>query len=59
MGAALAPIKPTIREFVYTSVLRPAAPYTHISEKEYTKIKSRMDGPPPSAARALLVLDAT
>ena len=47
MGAALAPIKPTIREFVYTSFLRPAAPYT--------KIKSRRDGPPPSPARALFL----
>jgi len=36
LGAALAPVRPTSGECVYTSLLQPAAPYTHISEKEHT-----------------------
>jgi len=33
LGAALSPMKPTSRECEYTSLLQPAAPYMHISEK--------------------------
>jgi len=52
LEAALAPAKPTSRDGECTSLLGPAAPYTHVSEKIH-KNESRIDGPPLSPARAL------